>query len=345
MLGAARAAMKKKSSIPHFRVAPFLRRLPIPRKLGVFSRLARRLPSRSIAIVMYHGVTKLPPPVFDWCQLDEARFEEEIAFLSQEYRVIPLAEAVDRLSRGLPLPQRGVVLTFDDGFRNIFTTARPILERYQVPATIFLVTSLIEMRQPPWLERLLNVLLTSSRASVRFNGKEWPLTTGQHRAAVYQALSAWLKAMEVGEKEKRLAELHQALGGQSLVTLDSPYATMNWEEIEQLARTGLVSFGSHTHTHQILSRCSLERQHGELSISRDILREHLGGADFFAYPNGSWTDFTEDTKNLLVELGYRCGLATVPGLNSAGANLYELRRIPVGADTSFLQFEVSMLGW
>jgi peptidoglycan/xylan/chitin deacetylase (PgdA/CDA1 family) len=294
---------------------------------------------------MYHGVVSQPPPVFDWCQLDKARFQEGIAFLSQEYCVIPLAEAVDRLSRGLPLPQRAVALTFDDGFRNVYTTAYPILKRYQVPATVFLVTSLIETRQPPWLERLLHALLTSCQASVRFNGKEWSLSTGQLRAAFYQTLSARLKVMEVGEKEEKLAELYQALGGQSQVPSDSPLATMNWEEIEQLARTGLVSFGSHTHTHQILSRCSLERQREELSISRDILREHLGSADLFAYPNGSWTDFTEDTKSLLVELGYRCGLATVPGLNLAGANLYELRRIPVGADTSFLQFEISMLGW
>jgi peptidoglycan/xylan/chitin deacetylase (PgdA/CDA1 family) len=345
MLGAARAVMKTKRVIPHFRVSPFLRRLPIPSKLSVFSRLARRLRSRSIAIVMYHGVVRQPPPVFDWCQLDETRFEEEIAFLSQQYSVIPLAEAVDRLSRGLPLPQRAVALTFDDGFRNVYTTAHPILERYRVPATVFLVTSLIEMRQPPWPERLLNALLTSCRAAVRFNGKEWPLSTGQQRATVYQTLSARLKAMEVGEKEAKLAELHQALGGQSQVAPDSPLATMNWDEIERLARTGLISFGSHTHTHQILSRCSLERQREELRISRDILREHLGSADLFAYPNGSWTDFTEDTKSLLVELGYRCGLATVPGLNSAGADLYELRRVPVGADTSFSQFEISMLGW
>jgi peptidoglycan/xylan/chitin deacetylase (PgdA/CDA1 family) len=345
MLDAVRMAMKTKKLMPRFRVSPFLRRLPIPRKLGVVSRLARRMRSRSIAIVMYHGVVKRPPPVLDWCQLDEARFEEEIAFLSQEYRVIPLAEAVDRLSRGLPLPQRAVALTFDDGFRNVYTTAHPILERYRVPATVFLVTSLIEVRQPPWLERLLNALATSPRPSVCFNGKEWPLSTGEQRAAVYQTLSARLKAMEVGKKEEKLAELHEALAGQSQVTLDSPFATMNWEEIEQLARTGLVSFGSHTHTHQILSRCSLQRQREELSISRDILREHLGSANLFAYPNGSWTDFTEGTKSLLAELGYRCGLATVPGLNSAGADLYELRRVPVGADTSFLQFEISLLGW
>jgi peptidoglycan/xylan/chitin deacetylase (PgdA/CDA1 family) len=337
--------MKTKRLSSLFRVSPLLKRLPISGRLPGFSRLVRQLRSRSVAIVMYHGVVSQPPPVFDWCQLDKTRFQEGIAFLSQEYCVIPLAEAVDRLSRGLPLPQRAVALTFDDGFRNVYTTAYPILKRYQVPATVFLVTSLIETRQPPWLERLLHALMTSCQASVSFSGKEWSLSTGQLRAAFYQTLSARLKAMEVWEKEEKLAELYQALGGQSQVPPDSPLATMNWEEIEQLARTGLVSFGSHTHTHQILSRCSLERQREELSISRDILREHLGSADLFAYPNGSWTDFTEDTKSLLVELGYRCGLATVPGLNLAGANLYELRRIPVGADTSFLQFEISMLGW
>src|SRR5207245_2742930 len=170
--------------------------LAIPLRFPAISRLARDLQSGSIAIVMYHGVVRQPLPVFNWCQLDAVLFEEQIEFLSQEYAVIPLAEAIERLSHRLPLPQRAVSLTFDDGFRSFYTTANAIIERFQVPATVFLVTSLIGTRQPPWPEQLFNALLTSPLTSVYSEGKEWALSTGQQKADVYRTLSARLKTME-----------------------------------------------------------------------------------------------------------------------------------------------------
>lgn len=82
-----------------------------------------------------------------------------------------------------------------------------------------------------------------------------------------------------------------------------------------------------------------------METSRDVLRERLGTADLFAYPNGGPGDFSGATKRLLVELGYRCGLATIPGLNRVGADLFELRRVGVGGDTTLSEFEWLMTGY
>jgi peptidoglycan/xylan/chitin deacetylase (PgdA/CDA1 family) len=300
--------------------------------------LARRARSQSVTIFMYHGVTPAPLPVFNWCQLDAALFEKQVRFLAQEYTVLPLGEVVDRLANGLPLPEYAAAVTFDDGYRNVGTTAYPILQRYQLPSTVFLVTSLVETDQPPWTGRLFHGLATTEAVAIRLGGEEWPLRTRSQQAAAYTAVCERLKTLPQGEKEARLVELLNQLGGQS-VPADAPMATMGWEEVERLSRTGLVTFGSHTHTHPILSRCALPMQREELRVSRDILRERLGSADLFAYPNGGRDDFSADTKRLLMELGYRCGLATVHGLNRPGADLYELRRVGVGADSGFAQFQ------
>ena len=307
-------------------------------------QFARKFVARSIAIVMYHGVVKHPLPVFNWCQLGAAQFEEQIAFLAHEYNVVPLSDMLDRLSKGLSFPKKCVVLTFDDGFRSVYTTAYPILERYQVPATVFVVTSLPGTRQPPWPAQLYTWIASSQISSFSVGGSTWALDTDELRAAAYRQIGARLKAMPAEEKDSVLAALKAALGGCPTVPADSELALMNWEEIEQLSKTAYVSFGSHSHTHQILSRCSLEVQRNELRTSRDILRDRLGSTDTCAYPNGSRADFTNATKTLLAELGYRCGLATIPGLNSKGADLFELHRVSVGADTNFSQFRMSMLG-
>ncbi len=317
--------------------------LSVPSRMPGYVRLVRRLRARTLAVVMYHGVTAEPLPVFNWCQLAAAEFARQAALLAQEYTALPLSEAIDRLQRGAPLPERAVCLTFDDGFRNVLTTAYPILARYQLPATVFLVTGAMSTGQPAWTERLFYALLATGREAVCFAGRSWPLTTSAQRAAAYWGLTQQLKQIPVDEKDAHVGELTRTLGRPE-VPRESVLATLNWEEVAALQATGLIEFGSHTHTHPILSRCSPERQKEELRVSRDVLRERLGRADLFAYPNGSRADFTPTTQDLLRQLGYRAAVTTIPGLNRPGRDPFELCRIHVGADTTFAQFEVRMLG-
>jgi peptidoglycan/xylan/chitin deacetylase (PgdA/CDA1 family) len=318
--------------------------LALPSRCPGYRPAARRLRAGSVAIVMYHGVTAEPLPAFNWCQLDVEQFTRQIEFLSQHYTLLSVREVVDRLARRAPLPPRAAALTFDDGFRNVFTTAYPILQRYQAPATVFLVTSFIGTRQPAWPERLFHALTTSPCERTQFGGSEWPLTTADERVRAYGGWTARLKRMPQPEHEDQLTQLIHDLGGAGEVPGDCPLAILDWSEIEQMARGGLVDFGSHTHTHPILSRCPLETQYEELRQSRELLRQRLGEADLFAYPNGTRADFTPETQKLLMELDYRCGLATTPGLNRSGADPYALKRVNVGADETMNEFELHMIG-
>jgi peptidoglycan/xylan/chitin deacetylase (PgdA/CDA1 family) len=292
---------------------------------------------------MYHGVVEQPLPMFNWCQLHREEFDAQIAFLSNEYRVLPLSEIVERLRRGLPLPERAVCITFDDGFRNNLRTAYPILLKYQAPATIFLVTSLIGTSQPPWPEQLYCGFASTKRGAVQFDETSFPLKSQQDKTTAFVKIASRLKSLPVDRKEAELQHLLDTLGRFSK-DYDA-FAMLDWKEVEKLNAAGLVSFGSHTHTHQILSRCSPERQHFELLTSRKLMLEHLGKADLFAYPNGSPADYTSETKRLSSELGYECALTTIRGLNTSKTDPYELRRVGVGADMSFSEFQVGMLGW
>jgi peptidoglycan/xylan/chitin deacetylase (PgdA/CDA1 family) len=320
------------------------RALRMPEGYPGYRRWLRQARSRSVAIVMYHGVTSKPLPIANWCQLAADQFEEQMRFLSHEYTVLAFSDVVTRLTRGAVLPERAACITFDDGFRNVSTTAFPILQRYQLPATVFLVTSLIGKDSPAWPELIYHAVLSTARPSVDFDGREWLLTSAAQRAAAYTTFTAQLKKLPSREKDERMAELFHALGPVPAIERDSALAVMDWGEIERLSATGLVTFGSHTHTHPILSQCTEEMQCEELRVSRQILLDRLGTADLFAYPNGTRADFTARTKRLLMELGYVCGASTIPGLNNRKADLYALQRINVGADLRWSQFELAMAG-
>jgi peptidoglycan/xylan/chitin deacetylase (PgdA/CDA1 family) len=132
--------------------------------------------------------------------------------------------------------------------------------------------------------------------------------------------------------------------GESPISDNSALAMLSWQEVAKLNASGLIAFGSHTHTHQILARCTTDRQRFELLTSRNFLLDRLGNADLFAYPNGKPEDYTAETRALLSNCGYKCAVSTSKGLNNRTTDIYELNRMGVGADMSFAEFDAALLG-
>jgi peptidoglycan/xylan/chitin deacetylase (PgdA/CDA1 family) len=319
------------------------RMMNLPWRVPGYLEGVRRLRAGSIGIIAYHGVTAQKLTVPNECQTAADDFARQMDHLVQHFRVLHLAEVIDRLRRGLALPERTVCVTFDDGFRNVATTAYPVLRKRQIPATVFLVTGSIGTRQPTWADRLRYSVANSAVAHFVFRNVEWGLESESARAEAAGRLSSWLKQLPNEVREEQLSALQDILGSPE-VPEDSPLSTLDWAEIDELAGSGLVQFGSHTHTHPILSRCPPGVQRQELKRSREVLLERGLAADLFAYPNGGVSDFTDQTQELLRDLGYFCALSMLPGLNRRGTDVYALRRIGVGHRTPDHEFALRMVG-
>ena len=103
------------------------RMLALPGVLPRYLEATRRFRADAVLILAYHGVTAEALAVPNACQLALGAFERQMDLLRTQYRVLPLAEVAERLAAGRPLPPHTAVLTFDDGFRNVATTAFPSL--------------------------------------------------------------------------------------------------------------------------------------------------------------------------------------------------------------------------
>lgn len=300
---------------------------------------------KSIRILMYHGVTHGPLSMYDWCQATPDEFEEQMKLLKSRFCILPLSEIVARMQTGKPLPPYPAAITFDDGLRNVYTTARPILQRLGIPASIFLVTSLIENGEPIWTGRLYDAVASTGVPSIPINGRVYRLGSAPERQEALDTLYRWLKALPSDDKNEQLENVLEALAYCGLADpAHSPVATMRWHEIEDMNRSELFEFGGHTHTHEILARCSPAQQAREIEDCAAVLRNRLPGANLFAYPNGLRADFTGLTADIVRKYGFRAALTAINGLNDPNQDLFALKRVFVGRMAPLWQFEEQLAG-
>jgi sugar transferase (PEP-CTERM/EpsH1 system associated) len=310
----------------------------------------------SLTLLAYHRVLPLPESLlypFQSMVMPRDLFEQQIVHLRQHYAVLPLTEAVDRL-RARDLPPRALAVTFDDGYRDNFECALPILKKYGIPATFFVVTGALDGKNRlMWDEVMSRVRQIhdegTAGALLREPVPDWLaeklrlLAAGEPADRVGERIARDMNRVPVRERESGMAALRR-------VTPDSAYADpplLSWDEIREMRRAGML-VGAHTVTHPFLDELDETTARNEIQGSVHTLKERLGEPiALFSYPRGR---FKESLKPLLQECGIEAAVTTQAGRNSPGVDPYELRRldagccrIHVGGDTVLLDVEIQ--GW
>lgn len=300
-------------------------------------RLFSFLNRKGVKILVYHGIVKQDLPEGLNCEglhLGLRSFERHITYLKKHYRVMALNDLLRHLKNGGPLPEYGVVLTFDDGYKNNYESLKEIILKYKISAGIFLVTDYIGTQELLWLDRLELAFFKSDRKSINSTqaiglGKiEWK--SDSEKMQKYVILKNHLKKIPHDRLAEVLKNLFSELSFAEVCVQGSDTAytcLLNWEEVKELCRYG-VHFGSHTCRHEILTALS------ESMVKDTLEKSFLSVKDFskdggvpFAYPNGN---FNEQTKKAVAEAGYNCALTTAHGFNSKADDLYALKRNEIG---------------
>jgi peptidoglycan/xylan/chitin deacetylase (PgdA/CDA1 family) len=319
-------------------------RYELVRRLGL-PALLRRYHRTHALILAYHGVVREQASPARWTEVALPRFREQMGYLRARYRLLPLLEIVERLSRGAALPRYAAAITLDDGYCNNFTCAFPVLRELRIPATIFLTTGFLDERRPLWTDRLTLALARTSESMLEVAGHALLLRTPAERRRARDVVAVHLKALPAREKDRLLDTIERALG---VVAADLPeeLAPLGWDDVRAMRDSGLVDFGSHTVTHQIVSRLGPEEKAREIAQSCRRVEEETGGpCRLFAYPNGEPGDFDEESRRLLHATSVVGAVTTVPGLVTRDANVWALPRVLVGADASMAKFDLLSSGF
>jgi peptidoglycan/xylan/chitin deacetylase (PgdA/CDA1 family) len=235
-------------------------------------RLAR-MPHGPVAgrVLMYHGI---PQP-------SAAVFERQMRFLRRQFDVVPLAELVPptRPASG----RMKVALTFDDGLRNNVTVAYPILRKLGLPATFFVCPQLIDRGMWLWNHQARQRLKRLQPERLEKLARE----AGSPRAQV-EPFVEWMKGLAPPHRREIEACVRKASPGFYPTPAERDAFDMaTWADLRSLPPQ-LVTIGSHTLTHPILTTLAEPDLETEIGDSRRVLEAKLQRpVEFFAYPNGS----------------------------------------------------------
>jgi peptidoglycan/xylan/chitin deacetylase (PgdA/CDA1 family) len=233
-------------------------------------------------------------------------------------------ELIQRATRD-DLPPNAAAITFDDGYRDNYEYAFPILKRLGLPATIFVTTGPVDSQAPLWHDTVFDAFRRANAESVSFGGKVYALGTLAEKRFALKMFRAYLRTQEPAAWDKQIGRLVNEL--RLAGSAPAVAKKLSWDEITEMARHD-ITFGAHTVTHPILTCVPLRDATFEIVTSKRTLEEHLGTpVRLFAYPNGGRNDFNDTLKSVLRDAGFLCAVTILPGVNDAHTDPFELRRV------------------
>jgi peptidoglycan/xylan/chitin deacetylase (PgdA/CDA1 family) len=306
---------------------------------GAFApfRFANR--SKSL-IVMYHRFTEDE----DGRAISARAFREQLDYLSARYRLVPLSFIGGLLAAGKSLPPRLAAITIDDGYRDAYDIAFPLLRERNAPATLFVVTDFVDRKTWIWPDKL-RYLTLHTKETVLNRTKEGRqlcqrLNDRASRIEAIARINSILKLMPDEAKDEMIDSIASSMGVELPAAPPHEYGPITWDQAREMDAAG-VEIGSHTRTHPILTNIDGDRLRRELSESRSRLESALNRrVDLFCYPNGNSNSSVEREVR---RAGYRCAVSTEEGLNDARSNPLALKRIPTASH--FARFAHSTSGF
>jgi peptidoglycan/xylan/chitin deacetylase (PgdA/CDA1 family) len=315
-------------------------------------------------ILIYHRVADEPFDPWRLCVTPENFVRQLEVLRALDLRLVHVSELARDLQLG-SLRRRTVAITFDDGYNDNLEYARPILERFEAPATLFATAGYIDRDEEFWWDVLDRIFLQPGdlpqSLELSSDGRTLRWDLGSAASLSDAEFSAWPAWAPMGEPPTMRHRIHDELWRVLLISEQhererlvselfrwarvAPNARpsrrpLTADQLRLMSRDGLVEVGAHSLTHPALSALPAQAQAHELSRSKERLEALLGTPILgCSYPNGRANEETEEQTR---KAGYAFACGSVSRAVTRRSDRYQLPRISArnwGADqfNSFLR--------
>lgn len=257
---------------------------------------------QTLKVLAYHAVS------------DVETFQKQMDYLATNYNLISLEELQHFFATGEGLPEKPLMITFDDGDISIYEKVLPIVKKDKIPTVVFIVTELLDTNKPFWWNEIEHFLGKKKGNKKVWEVKEWR----NDQRLIY------LKTLR--ENNSRAPLTHKQL---------------STDQVKEMQKEGMI-IANHSHTHPMLNQCTVKEIKEEIETSMSVL-DRLGlESRVFAYPNGNFSKFTEE---VLVEQGVKMGFLFDHKMNAGDTDPLRISRLIVNDSTPLWKLKFILSGW
>lgn len=291
-----------------------------------------------LTILLYHGVSQTKSRGIEnyaHKHVPADDFADHLRFLKRNCTVLSLDEVVALHNAGATYPKKSVAITFDDGFANNHDVAAPILDDFDLPATFYISTGVINTDLMFWVDILEDSLNRTEveEISVPLNGLDqtFDLSDQDRKLVALDVIKGACKRLPVEAKDEILDVVQAQTGITAEIGETENYRKMTWKQVRELDRNQRFIVGGHSLYHDILGLQTPARADLDIRTSIDLLAYQTGRVQtHYSYPEGQPHHYNEANIQTLTDKGIVCAPSALAGLNPVGTDLYHLRRIMVG---------------
>lgn len=302
----------------------------------VFKKFQKRKKTPVPLVLYYHRVHERPNPLnrIPSLSIDVSQFEAQIRFLREKFHVVSLYDVIRHYRNEIRLRPDSVAITFDDGFRDNYDLAFPILKKYDIPATIFVTTGFVGKSDLLWWDKIFvnldvlgkNGLLGGLRSGI--DEHLYLLFLRYYQARESKTVESIINQL----KKRRFTKICESINLMEEILTRHGVAYevhrefLSWDEIREMSTSG-ITFGSHSVSHCMLVGLDDNTLKSEIADSKATIEYHIGKCvNFFSYPDGV---FDIEAKAMVKRSGYLGAFQTKRNSYIRTHDVYALGRIPM----------------
>jgi peptidoglycan/xylan/chitin deacetylase (PgdA/CDA1 family) len=288
-----------------------------------------------LTIFLFHGVIERQQhQVRNYTRkhLPAAEFQAMLEGLERAGHAMSMDEVAGTCRSGEPFPKGAFAITFDDGFENNLTVAKPILKRLGIPATVYVTSRFIDENGMSWIDRIEHAMERVSTGSLKFRWSQNAVsfTTAAKKIAILGDIRIHVKSTPDLDVDAFVSDIFRQLDLEEIRSSGEQLdQKMTWDQVRDWCVGGFL-VGGHSHTHAILSFLSPPQLECEIDVSLKMMSEKAGiVTPHYSYPEGLAHCYSEDVIQILKRRGITCCPTAIDGINRPGADPFHLRRVMV----------------
>lgn len=289
----------------------------------------KRVVNKGGLILMYHRVKETDNDPWN-IAVSPKNFEEHLNVLKKNFRVIGLKDYMKIRKNVRYTLRRYVVITFDDGMADNFYNAKNLLEKYDLPATIFITTFYIGLRTEFWWNQIVKHVYNNNSEALKsiisiLDDSGVNLSHSAGKLELCKTLQIKLQNLDYDKRLLLVEKLNMI--DQNDFSIDRDDLPLNSDQIYRMSNASVFEIGAHTKTHPLLSRLDYENQKKEIESGKTILEDIINKKVIsFSYPHG---DYTATTLQIMRNSQYKYGCTIKKGKVYKNTDPYRIPRIKI----------------